>query len=171
MTFGLDTTAFLNGFYRMVNRRGVPMEVVTDTGGCFVAANKELKELVSDLDEKKIKEATSLQKIKWHFNPPFAPHFGGVFEIMIKSAKWAVYDQFKNADINDEELLSAFAEAEGLINSRPLTYMYLIYVSPTTPNHFLFGQLGSQFAPEVEEQIYYGVKRRWRHVQLLVQHF
>ena len=122
MTFGLDTTAFLNGFYRMVNRRGVPMEVVTDTGGCFVAANKELKELVSDLDEKKIKEATSLQKIKWHFNPPFAPHFGGVFEIMIKSAKWAVYDQFKNADINDEELLSAFAEAEGLINSRPLTY-------------------------------------------------
>ena len=98
------------------------MEVITDNGGYFVASNKELQELVSHLDEEKIKEATSLQKIKWHFNPPFAPHFGGVFEIMVKSAKWAVYDQLKNADISDEELLSAFAGAEGLINSRPLIY-------------------------------------------------
>ena len=27
-----------------------------------------------------------------------------------------------NADINDEELVTAFVGAEGLINSRPLTY-------------------------------------------------
>ena len=78
----------------MVNRRGVPMEVVTDNCGCFVAINKELKKLVSDLDEEKIKEATSLQKI----DPPFAPFFGDVFKI---------------ADINDEELLSAFVGAKG----------------------------------------------------------
>ena len=57
----------------MVNRKGVPKEVITDNGGCFAAANKELKELVSDLDVKQIKEATSLQKIKWHFNTPIAP--------------------------------------------------------------------------------------------------
>ena len=60
--FGLDTIAFLNGFYRVFNRRGVPMEVITDNGGCFVPANKELKEILLDLDEEKIKEATSLQK-------------------------------------------------------------------------------------------------------------
>ena len=80
---------------------------------------------------------------------------------MIKSAKWAVNDQFKNADIIDEELLSAFAGAEGLINSRSLTYQSADAddVSPITPNNFLFGQLGGQFALKVEEQIYYGVKR------------
>ena len=54
MMFGLDTATFLNGFYRMVNRREVPMEIITDNDGYFVAANKELKELVSDLDEEKI---------------------------------------------------------------------------------------------------------------------
>ena len=32
----------------MVNRRGVPMEVITDNGGYFVAADKEFKGLVSD---------------------------------------------------------------------------------------------------------------------------
>ena len=76
---------------------------------------------------------------------------------MIKPAKRAVYDQFKNADINDEELLPASADAEALINSTPLTYQSADVrdVSPITPNHFLFGQLGSPFAPEVEERIYY----------------
>ena len=62
MTFGLDTTAFLNGFYRMVNRRGVPMEVITDSSGCFVAASKELKELVSHLDKEKIKNQHHFRK-------------------------------------------------------------------------------------------------------------
>ena len=92
---------------------------------------------------------------------------------MIKSAKQEVHDQFKNADINDKERLSTFAGAQGLINSRPFSYQSADVrdVSPITPNHFLFGQLGGQFAPEVEEQTYYGVKRRWRHDQLLVQHF
>ena len=171
MTFGLDTTAFLNGCYRMVNRREAPMEVIADNGGCFKAASKELKELVSHLNEEKIEEATSLQKIKGHFNRPLVPHFGGVFEIMIKSAKRAVYDQFKNADTNNEELLSAFAGVEGLKNSRALTYQSVDArdVSPITTNHFLFGQLGGQFAPELEERINHGVRRRWRHVQLLVR--
>ena len=92
---------------------------------------------------------------------------------MIKSAKQAVYNQFRNADINDAELFSNFAGAKGLINSRPLTYQSAdaCDISPITPNHFLFGQHGGQFAPEVEERIYYGFKRRWRHVQVLVQHF
>ena len=62
MRFGLNTT-ILNGFYRMVNRR-VPLAIITDNGGYFVAANKTLKELASYLDEEKIKEATSLHKIK-----------------------------------------------------------------------------------------------------------
>ena len=64
MTFGLDTTAFLNGFYRTVNRRAVPVKVITDNGRYFVTSNRELEELASHLDEEKIKEATSLQKKK-----------------------------------------------------------------------------------------------------------
>ena len=41
---------------------------------------------------------------------------------MIKAAERAVYAILSNADITDEELLTAFVGAEGLINSRPLTY-------------------------------------------------
>ena len=47
---------------------------------------------------------------------------------MIKSTKRAVYDQFKNADINDEELFSACARAEGLIDlSHIIQLIYVMY--------------------------------------------
>ena len=62
--------------------------------------------------------------IKWHFNPPLAPHFGGAHESMVKSAIKAILGQ---ADVNDEELIRAIIGAEGLINSRPLTYQSANY--------------------------------------------
>ena len=36
MAYGLDTDSFLNAFYRMVNRRGLPREMLSDNGGNFV---------------------------------------------------------------------------------------------------------------------------------------
>ncbi|XP_047124250.1 uncharacterized protein LOC124806969 [Hydra vulgaris] len=78
-----------------------------------------LQSFFSFLGEKKrINETTSHVDIKWYFSLPAAPHFGGVHEIMIKTAKRAIYFQLGNADITDEELITAFAGAEGLINLR-----------------------------------------------------
>ena len=64
---------------------------------------------------------TCIGNPKWH-HPPFAPHFSGVHEVMIKAAKKAIYAILGCAGITDEEPLSAVVGAEGLINSRPLTY-------------------------------------------------
>ena len=69
------------------------------------------------LDHKKIQDATTSHGVEWHFNPPLAPHFSGVHEIMIKAAKKAIYAILGSADITDEELWSAVVGAEGLINS------------------------------------------------------
>jgi len=85
------------------------------------------------------------------FNPPAAPHFGGVFEVMIKAAKRAITAILDQADVNDEELSSAFIGAEALLNSRPLTYQSQSAsphdITPLTPSHFLHGELGRQAAP------------------------
>ena len=121
IAYGLDIDSFLNSF-RMASRRGLPDEVISDNGGNFVGANRELKELVQQLHIRKIQVSTANQAIKWHFNPPYAPHFGGVHETMIKAAKQEVYAILGNADVTDEELHTAFVGAEALINSRPLTY-------------------------------------------------
>lgn len=77
MAWGLDTDSFLNAFTRFTSRRGVPKEIVSDCGTNFVGAANELKELYNQLDKKKIKQATADKSVKWRFNPPAAPHFGG----------------------------------------------------------------------------------------------
>ena len=59
MAFGLDADSFLNAFYRMVNRRGLPREMLSDNGTNFVAAERELRELVEALDQSKIAQSTA----------------------------------------------------------------------------------------------------------------
>ena len=46
IAFGLDTNSFLNAFYCMVNRRRILQEMLSDNGGNFVGADKELRSLV-----------------------------------------------------------------------------------------------------------------------------
>jgi len=56
----------------------------------------------------------SNQGIEWQFNSPEAPHFGAVFERIIKSAKNAIYVSLKAADVNDEELQTVSLLIPGL---------------------------------------------------------
>ena len=92
---------------------------------------------------------------------------------MIKSAKRAIMAILNNADVKDEELVTVFCGAEALINSWPLTYQSANIKDnvPLTPNHFLHGQMGGQFAPEVVDEIAHDPKKRWRRVQELIRHF
>ena len=174
MAYGLDTDSFLKAFCRMVNRQGLPEEMLSDNGTNFVGANKELRKLVKQMTkDSKVNESLVKQGVKWTFNPPYAPHFGGVFETMIKAAKRAIIAILGNADITDEELLTAFTGAESLLNSRPLTYQSASPedTTPLTPNHFLQGQMGGKFAPEVDQETCYNPKKRWRRIQELTRHF
>ena len=49
MAFSMDTDSFLNAFYRMVSRRGLPELMVSDNCTNFVSGDRELKELVMAL--------------------------------------------------------------------------------------------------------------------------
>ena len=173
MAFGIDTDSFLNAFYRMVNRRGLPREMLSDNGTNFVEAERELRELVEALDQSKIAESTANNGVMWHFKPPLAPYFGGVHETMIKAAKRAVNAVLGNADVTDEGLTTTFTGAEALLNSRRLTYQSANPEDdiPLTPNHFLIGLIGGQFAPEAVDETNYSLKKRYRRVQELVTHF
>ena len=173
IAFGLDKDSFLNAFYRMTRRRGLPEEMFSDNGTNFKGADRELKTLLSELDETKINVSVANKGVKWHFNPPLAPHFGGAHESMIKSAKRAINAILGQADITDEELMTAIIGAEGLINSRPLTYQSANHEDdvPLTPNHFLHGQVGGQFAPTTVDETQFSPRKRWRRIQELVRHF
>lgn len=149
MAYGLDTNSFMNAFYRFVSRRGLPVKMNLDNGTNFVGADRELKELVKLLNTDQIVRQTADKGIQWEFNPPAAPHFGGVHEAMIKCAKRAISRILQSAEVKDEELATAFVGAESLLNSRPLTHQSSNPADNTvlTPNHFLHGQSGDEFAP------------------------
>jgi hypothetical protein len=167
--------SFINAFTHMSSRRGTPTYVLTDNGTNFVGAEREMRELIEALDHDKIIQGTSKHNsIDWKFNPVSAPHFGGVFEAMIKSAKKAIKAILGNANFTDEELHTAICGAERLLNSRPITYVSSDPndLSPLTPNHFLVGQIGGSFAPEALDQTeVYNRRKRWHRVQQLLQQF
>lgn len=173
VAYGLDTASFLNALSRMIARRGHPEEMVSDNGSNFVGAVRELRELVQAIDadavgEKLAKGGTTL---KWNWNPPLGSHHGGVFEIMIKAAKRAIYSVLGDANPTDEELLTVVTEVEGLLNSRPLSYCSDDAKDEhvLTPNHFLYGQAGGQLAPRVVDEVAFNPRNRWRYVQDLVR--
>ena len=94
MALSQETDVFLNALTRMVARKRWPKLMLSDNVTHYVGAARKVKELVST------SKTESNQGINWQFNPPGAPHFGGVFESMIKSSKRAIYAVLSEADVN-----------------------------------------------------------------------
>ena len=141
----------------------------SDRGTNYVGAVNELRELVKRLDQDKILRTTVSKGVQWNITPG-APHFGGAHEIMVKGAKKAIHAVLSNSEVTNEELITVCTGAESLLNSRPLTYQSAEARDdvPLTPNHFLHGQMGGQFAPETVDTTAFNPRKRWRKVQELI---
>ena len=70
----------------------------------------------------------------------------------------------------DEELITVFVGVESLLNSCLLTYQSSDPRDNVllTPNHFLLGQMGGQFAPEPVETTTFYPRQPWRKVQDII---
>ncbi|XP_062557202.1 uncharacterized protein LOC134222066 [Armigeres subalbatus] len=148
LAHSLSTNSCVMAFRRFVNRRGAPLEVFSDNGTNFVGASRQLseeKQRIRNINNDCAATFTNA-RTQWHFNVPAAPHMGGPWERMVKSVKVAmksVSDSMYHP--SDEVLETIMLEAEGIVNSRPLTYVPLEAADQEslTPNHFLlYGSSG-----------------------------
>jgi len=136
----LSTPAFLAALDRFVARRGLPSDIYSDCGTNFVGASKQLRKFFADA---KVQDHLSSHfPCSWHFNPPSAPHFGGLWEAAVKSMKKLLIRVVGVHTLTYEELVTVVCRIESVLNSRPLTPL-----SPDpgdleslTPGHFLIGQ-------------------------------
>ena len=118
----MTTPTFLRCFRRFVGRRGLPKQMVSDNGKTFVAAAK------------------TIQDVKWTFNVPKAPWWGGVFERLVRSVKRCLKKMLGLARLSYDELLTALIEVEMVLNSRPLTVVSAEDLEePLTPSHLIVG--------------------------------
>lgn len=137
---GLTTQSCLMAISRFIARRDWPIEFLSDNGTNFQGASKELLALIRNIEFDCADEYTNA-RTKWTFNPPMAPHMGGVWERLVRSVKEALKAFDDGRRLTDEILQTVIVEAEDLINSRPLTYVTQESdeTEALTPNHFLRG--------------------------------
>ena len=61
--------------------------------------------------------------VTWQFNVERAPMVGGAFERMVQSTKRCLKKLIGKAHFSLDELTTALAEIEAVLNSRPLSYL------------------------------------------------
>ncbi len=137
MLTALDTESFLLAFEQFLARRGRPTVLAMDNGMNFVGGASDLVRSWQDLQTDAIQKKYD---ITFKFNVPLAPHRSGLVERIVGSAKRALLHIIKpEVAVTDEELTTAFAMVEAVLNVRPLTYVGSDFkdLEPLTPEHFL----------------------------------
>ena len=111
---------------------------ISDNAQTFKCTEKMLKSMVK---QRKVHQYLLTNKILRIFNVERAPWWGGLFERMVKSTKRCLRKVIGRSKLYYDELLTILVDVEGVINSRPLTYMAADDLDePLTPSHFLYGR-------------------------------
>ena len=137
----LDTDICLNAIMRFIARRGKPNTIISDNGTNFVGAEREFVDYVAAWNTEGIEEHLIQRGIRWKFNPPAAPHFGGVWERLVRSCKKAMYAVLGNRSVTEDVLSTTMCMVGQTLNARPLTPVSsnVMDLEALTPNHFLLG--------------------------------
>ncbi len=114
----IDTDSFLMALRRFVARRGTPHELYSDQGTNFKGGERELSEAFTAM-QPTLQNQLARQKIQFKFNPPGAPHFGGLWEREIRSLKSALNVILGAQHVAEEVLSTVLTEIEGILNSNP----------------------------------------------------
>ncbi len=96
------------------------MMLAVDNGTNFVGEANDLLQAWSALSTDELKQR---YQIVFKFNVPLARHRNGLVERIVGSAKRALLRVIEpEVAVTDEELITAFAMVEAILNFRPLIY-------------------------------------------------
>ncbi|XP_055678862.1 uncharacterized protein LOC129787350 [Lutzomyia longipalpis] len=160
----LSSQGFLSAFRRFIARRTTPAHMYSDNGTNFVGGAKELQRLFSDHNvQKEVVDFSSPMNITWHFNPPSAPHHGGLWEAEVKSFKHHFKRVIGSTVLTYEELNTVVVQIEATLNSRPLV---AVQDKPgdihcLTPGDFLHPKAPTQLPVAQDMPNSVGYVRRW----------
>ena len=147
----MTTEHLINALQRLIARRGHPRVVYCDNAKQFKRCDLEMKRLYQHMDWEQI-ERYLIQlpsRIEFRYSAPIAPHWGGVWERLVRSVKVSLKSTFGNRRVSLEDFRTGLANSESCINSRPLTMVSDDKSDPLpiTPGHLTNGR-GLQGIPD-----------------------
>jgi hypothetical protein len=173
MAYDLSTDSFLSAFSRFKERRGRPVEVISDNGTNFIGGERELRENLKAINQTAVEQWMVQREIRWKFIAARSPHWGGVWERLVKSTKQVMYSLLKGQTLTDELLQTTLCTVEGILNDRPLTKISTDPKDeqPLTPNMLLAGRRVESLPPGVFDKKDLYSRRYWRQMNYLADVF
>lgn len=173
----LSTDGCIAALRRFIARRGIPEHIYSDNGTNFIGANDQLKELYTLFNsaehKKRIDQYANEQRIVWHFIPPTAPHFGGLWESSVKLFKHHFKRVVGDLLFTFEELNTFVIEIEGILNSRPITPLSTDPndMCALTPAHYLIGKPITALPESNLQSVPANRLSTWQHITKVRQDF
>ncbi|XP_073972885.1 uncharacterized protein [Rhodnius prolixus] len=173
----LSTSEFLDVLQRFISRRGCPAHLYSDCGTNFVGASTALTRALQSLQaelqfSKLINDFCFSKSISFHFNPPSAPHQGGLWERAVQSAKYHLNGLIASYIPTYKVLNTLVIRIEGILNSRPLSTISSDPndFSAVTPAHFLLGRSLIE-PPDADAAIQRCSPRQLHWIQTVIKDF
>ncbi|XP_067619247.1 uncharacterized protein [Eurosta solidaginis] len=172
----LSNDGFLAALKRMIGRIGLPSDIFCDNATNFIGACNKLNELKAFLFKTENRDAIvrycANEFVNFNFIPPRAPHFGGIWEAAVKSAKCHLNRSILNARLAFEELTTVLVEIEAVLNSRPIAPLSCDPndYKTLTPGHFLIGS-SLKALPERQSSDNINNLQRWNQITAIKQAF
>ncbi|KAI7814087.1 hypothetical protein IRJ41_007891 [Triplophysa rosa] len=168
----MDADSFLLSLRRFISHRGKPYKLLSDQGTNFRGGSREMEEVFNQM-QPTLRDQLAKEQIRFRFNPPSAPHFGGSWEREVRSVKTALRTTLGAQIVTEEVLRTVLVEVEGILNSRPLAYVSgdVADPDPVTPNSLLMGRPDSSLPQVVYPESDLLSRKRWKHSQILSDHF
>jgi hypothetical protein len=159
----LEANDFLLAFRRFVARRGLPREILSDNGSQLVLARKALLEANIPTN--------------WSLITALAPWQGGVYERLVALVKQCCRRSLGHKMLNWVELGTFITEVEGVINSRPLTYVDEGGQTALRPIDFLIPKINLFLENEIEKGEIFRptpaqkLAQRWKATTAAIENF
>ncbi|XP_044779744.1 uncharacterized protein LOC123327397 [Drosophila simulans] len=171
----LTTQAFIAAFQRFIARRAKPTDLYSDNGTTFHGGKQTLDDMrrlaIQQAKDEELAGFFANEGISWHFIPPSAPHFGGMWEAGVRSIKLHMKRILGSKALTFEELSTVLTQIEAILNSRPLCPTGDYSLDPLTPAHFLTGSPYTALPEPCRLDMQVNRLERWNQLQAMVQGF
>ena len=175
LTRGLSVQDFLLAFRRFASRRGLPATIQSDNAKTFHSSSKEIRKISRSPE---VWRYLTDNRITWNFIVEKAPWWGGYWERLVRSIKSPLKKVIGRSTVSYDEMCTLLTEVEGVINARPLTYVYDDEESvsyPLTPSDLIYGRRITMNQPNSQHyetmSTYNSLTKRLKHHRHLLGQF